>query len=66
MDAKIVNIFGFHKILTPYSNEKFLFTAVYRFREYVQLLIHPVWGLIEGDAEEHEQVADFKHGNKIT
>ena len=31
-------------------------------REYVQLLVNPVSGLIEGGAEEHEQVADFKHG----
>lgn len=31
-------------------------------RQYIQLLVHPVSGLIEGGAEEHEQVADFEHG----
>ena len=62
MDAKIVNIFGFHKILTRHFIEKFLFTAVYLFRQYFQLLINPVAGLIEGGAEKHEQVADFEHG----
>lgn len=30
--------------------------------QYIQLLINPVTGLIKGGAEEHEQVADFKHG----
>lgn len=66
MDAKIVNIFGFHKILTRHFIEKFLFTAIYLtiylFWPYVQLFINLVSGLIESGAEEHEQVADFEHG----
>lgn len=61
VDANIVNIFGFHKILTRHFIEKFLFTPVYIFRQYIQLLINPVSGLIEGGAEEHEQIADFEH-----
>ncbi len=59
---KIVNIFGFHKNLTRYFSEKFLLTVVYLIWQYVQLLINPVSGLIEGGAEEHEQVADSEHG----
>ena len=31
-------------------------------RQYIQLLVNPVSGLIEGGAEEHEQVAYFEHG----
>lgn len=51
---KIVNFFGFHKILTRHSCEKFLFTTVYLLRQYIQLLINPVSGLIEGGAEKHK------------
>ena len=62
MDAKIINIFGFHKILTPHSIEKFLVTAIYLFWQHIQLFINSVLRLIEGGTEEHEQVADFEHG----
>lgn len=44
VDAKIVHIFGFHKILAPHSNEKFLFTPIYLIGQYIQLLIHQVSG----------------------
>lgn len=61
MDAKIVNIFDFHKILTPHSIEKFLFTAFYFIWQHIEPLVNSVLRLIEADAQEREQASDFKH-----
>lgn len=43
-------------------SQRFLHPAICLFRQNFQLLINPVSGLIESCADEHEQVADFKHG----
>jgi len=61
VDAKIINIFGSHKFLTPHSIEKFLVTAIYLFWQHIQLFINSVLRLIEGGTEEHEEVMKFKH-----